>query len=58
MKIQVGYHEERQEGSAEEHCAADPAEVPRLPEADHRASWRAGRGHAVVRVPSPPPIPD
>ena len=29
--------------SAEEYCAADPAEEHGLLEADHRASWRAGR---------------
>ena len=39
-------------------CAADCAEEHAFPEADHRASPRARRGHTVVRVPSPPPIPD
>ena len=44
--------------SAEVHSAADPAEEHALLEADHDASRRAGRGHTVVRVPSPPSFPD
>ena len=42
---------------AEEHCAADSAEEHGLPEADHRASPRKGRGHIVVRVPSLSSLP-
>ena len=36
----------------EEQCTADPAQEHGLPEADHRASRRAGRSRAVVCVPS------
>ena len=37
---------------AEERCAAYSAEEHGFPEADHRARWRARRGHTIVRVPS------
>ena len=40
------------ERRAKEQRAADPAEGHGLLEADHRASWRAGMGHDVARVPS------
>ena len=42
--------------SAKEHGAAYSSEEHGPLEADHRASWRTGRGHTVVHVLPLPPI--
>ena len=55
-KVRECYHEVEQEDEGRQSIAQDMlGEERRLPEVDHCASRRAGRGHFVVRMPSPVP---
>ena len=56
-KLKKSFHQAKQKDAQRQQCAAGVAEDDRLLAADHCASPRAGRGRAVVCMPSFPLFP-